>query len=140
MDEYNYSRVESIEPSEDLTTLFTELDGFEKTPDTARINALIKAGNLAFYVVRKGSRTIGMTSIIACRTAQSDKFWIEDVAVLGEFRGQGLGKKLLQFAMDDAAVHFGKGTFWLTSRESARNMYRSMGFNEYETGVFKKEI
>ena len=126
---------------EDLTSLFSQLDGYESVPDIKRINSLISEGTLAFYTVREGDRIIGMASVIPCRTAASDKLWIEDVCVLEEYRGKGIGKQLVEYAMTDAAHYFGKGTFWLTSRPSravARQMYRSLGFTEYETGVFYK--
>lgn len=136
-----YRILPKVESSERLTRLFSELKGEETTPDVSRINALIAAGNLAFYSAWMDGELVGITSVIPCRTAQSDKLWIEDVAVLGECRGLGLGKGLVEFAMEDASSRFFNGTFWLTSRPSrtaARKMYASMGFEEYETGVFRK--
>ena len=134
-------RADSINACEDLTSLFSQLNGYDTVPDVERINSLISEGTLAFYTVRDGDRIVGMASVIPCRTAASDKLWIEDVCVLEEYRGKGIGKQLLQYAMTDAVHYFGKGTFWLTSRPSrtaARQMYRSLGFAEYETGVFCK--
>lgn len=136
-----YKSVSEIEGSERLTRLFSELTGKDMTPDISRINGLIADGSLAFYTAWADGILVGMTSIIPCRTSLSDKLWIEDVAVLNEYRGHGIGRGLLGFAMNDAMERFGGGTFWLTSRPSrtaARKMYESMGFREYETGVFKK--
>lgn len=112
------------------------------TPDVERINALTASGSLAFYTAWMDGELVGMTSVIPCRTSLSDKLWIEDVAVLGECRGLGIGKGLVTYAMEDAAVRFFHGTFWLTSRPSrttARRMYASLGFKEYETGVFFRD-
>ena len=134
-------RARNVSASEDLTNLFSQLNGFDTVPDVERINSLISEGSLAFYTVRDKDKIVGMASVIPCRTAASDKLWIEDVCVLEEYRGKGVGKRLVEYAMADAAQYFGKGTFWLTSRPSrtaARQMYRSMGFTEYETGVFFK--
>ena len=134
-------RARNVSTSEDLTNLFSQLNGFDTVPDVERINSLISEGSLAFYTVRDKDKIVGMASVIPCRTAASDKLWIEDVCVLEEYRGKGIGKQLLDYAMADAAKYFGKGTFWLTSRPSrtaARQMYKSMGFTEYETGVFFK--
>lgn len=136
-----YKSVSEIEGSERLTRLFSELTGKDMTPDVSRINQLIAGGALAFYTAWADGCLAGMTSVIPCRTSLSDKLWIEDVAVLSEYRGQGIGRGLLEFAMADTAERFGGGTFWLTSRPSriaARKMYESMGFKEYETGVYKK--
>ena len=141
MMDIQYKAVAALEPSANLTRLFCELTGEEMTPDVARINDLIASGRLAFYSAWVGGKLVGMTSVIPCRTALSDKLWIEDVAVLSECRGMGIGRGLLEFAMHDASARFFSGTFWLTSRPSriaARKMYASMGFKEYETGVFYK--
>ena len=139
MMDIQYKVVAELESSASLTRLFCELTGEEMTPDVARINDLIAGGRLAFYTAWAEGKLVGMTSVIPCRTALSDKLWIEDVAVLSECRGMGIGRGLLEFAMHDAASRFFPGTFWLTSRparEAARKMYASMGFKEYETGVF----
>lgn len=133
-------RSHGVTASENLDRLFSELSGCERTPDTDRINSLIRSGSLAFYLVLDGDSPIGMASVIPCRTAASDKLWIEDVCILSEWRGRGLARRLMQFAMSDSQEIFGKGTFWLTSRPSrkaARELYRSLGFVEYETGVFR---
>lgn len=136
-----YRALSDVEASERLTRLFCELTGEEMTPDVGRLNRLIADGDLAFYTAWLDGELVGMTSVIPCRTALSNKLWIEDVAVLSECRGLGIGRGLLAFAMDDSRSRFFDGTFWLTSRPSriaARKMYASMGFQEYETGVFKK--
>ena len=136
-------RASYVEPSESLTRLFSDLYGHPLVPDTQRINALIGAGSLAFYLMTRDGETIGMASVIPCRTATSDKLWIEDVCILEEYRGQGLGKNFVSLIMDDAAAYFGGGTFWLTSNPSrvyTRKLYPSLGFTEYETGVFFKNI
>ena len=140
-DGISIERVSSVEPSENLTKLFTQVAGYDTVPDTGRINALISSGSLAFYLALDKSEPAGMVSVIACRTAASDKLWIEDVCVLDECRGKGLGKRLMEYAMEDSAKYFGGGTFWLTSRpsrEAARAMYKALGFYEYKTGVFRK--
>lgn len=127
---------------DNLKRLFSELRGTDTTPDIGRINSLISSGRLAFYLAEDhDGNPVGMVSVIPCRTAASDKLWIEDVCILSDCRGNGLGRKLLEFAMDDALEFFGPGTFWLTSRPSriaARKLYKSLGFNEYETGVFHR--
>lgn len=133
-------RSDGVVASENLTRLFSELSGFDRVPDVGRINSLIAAGSLAFYIVLYNGETVGMASVIPCRTAASDKLWIEDVCILSDFRGKGLGRKLMEFAMNDSVKLFGPGTFWLTSRparKAARQMYESLGFSEYETGVYR---
>ena len=133
-------RSDRVTGSDNLTRLFSELSGFHREPDIDRINSLIADGTLAFYLVCEDDRPVGMASVISCRTAASDKLWIEDVCILSECRGRGLGRALLEFAIKDSVSLFGEGTFWLTSRPSrtvARKMYEALGFSEYETGVYR---
>lgn len=137
-----YKALSRVRQSERLTRLFRELTGTDMIPDTDRINSLIASGSLAFYTAWLDGELVGMTSVIPCRTSLSDKLRIEDVAVLNECRGLGIGKGIVVYAMEDAAVRFFPGTFWLTSRPSrtsARRMYASLGFKEYETGVFFRD-
>ena len=136
-----YNVQSSVEDSAELRRLFQELTGTDMVPDTVRINRQISEGSLAFYSAWTDGKMVGMTSVISCRTCISDKLWIEDVAVLSEWRGRGIGRAMLEFAMQDSLSRFGAGTFWLTSRPSrtaARSLYASMGFRECETGVFSK--
>lgn len=142
MMDIQYKVTAELESSASLTRLFCELTGEEIIPDVARINDLIASGRLAFYTAWVDGELVGMTSIIPCRTALSDKLWIEDVAVLSECRGMGIGRGLVEFAMNDAVTRFFPGTFWLTSRPSraaARKMYATLGFKEHNTGVFYKD-
>lgn len=136
---FEIRRATSLEPSPRLSELFSELYGYELVPDISRINSLIAEGKIAFYLVESQGEPVGMATVIPCRTATTDKLWIEDVCILDSCRGHGLGRKLLSFVLSDASELFGRGTFWLTSnptRTAARALYKSLGFQEYETGVF----
>ena len=85
----------------------------------------------------------GMLTLTCCHTLARSKYWIEDVVVRPEFRGQGIGRALVEAAVGHvrkAGVH---ASIYLTSnpsRQAARALYRSVGFEDYDTGVFKMEI
>jgi len=140
--EITYERAVKLTDCEILDELFTQLSNHPVKADIERINALISDGNLAFYLAKLDGKTVGMTSVISCKTATTDKLYVEDVAVLDLCRGKGVGRGLLQFAMNDSLEYFGPGVFCLTSRPSrvaARKLYLSMGFVEQETGVFRND-
>lgn len=129
--EIEYTKADSVSESENLTRLYYELTGKEIVPDVSRINKLIAENRLFFYTASCNKLPVGMVSVVPCRTSMKDKYWIEDVAVLSDCRGKGVGRALLDFAIKDISDRFGEGVFYLTSRPSrtaARKLYTSMGF------------
>ena len=85
----------------------------------------------------------GMLTLTCCQTLARSKYWIEDVVVNPEFRGQGIGRALVEAAVGHVKETCGQASIYLTSnpsRQAARALYRSVGFKDYDTGVFKMEI
>ena len=85
----------------------------------------------------------GMLTLTCCQTLARSKYWIEDVVVRPEFRGQGIGRALVEAAIGHVRETCGQASIYLTSnlsRQAARALYRSVGFEDYDTGVFKIEI
>lgn len=85
----------------------------------------------------------GMLTLTCCQTLARSKYWIEDVVVRPEFRGKGIGRALVEAAVDHVKKTCAEAVIYLTSnpsRQAARALYRSVGFEDYETGVFKMEI
>ena len=67
------------------------------------------------------------------------KAWIEDVITDSECRGQGIGRALVERAVE-MANEYGVDGIYLTSRPSreiARALYRKVGFEEVPTTVFR---
>ena len=82
----------------------------------------------------------GMLTLTGCRTLSRIKWWIEDVIVDDRFRGLGAGRALVRAAVTYVRAQEEHPTLYLTSnpaRIQARALYRSEGFEEYETGVFR---
>ena len=136
-----YRKSDQILDKNRLQALFSELTRREFTPDLDRINSLIQTGSLFCYVAEEDGEWVGMCYLVPCQTAMTDKLWIEDVVVHSSARGKGIGRGLLEFALEDGRKRFPDCVFYLTSRPSrvaARKLYTDLGFQEYETGVFKK--
>lgn len=82
----------------------------------------------------------GMLTLTGCHVLSHTKWWIEDVVVDDRFRGQGAGRALVKAAVTHVRALEEHPTLYLTSnpsRTAARALYRSEGFEEYETGVFR---
>ncbi len=82
---------------------------------------------------------VGTMTLILFRIPTGIRAWIEDVVVDSGSRGQGIGKKLNQFALE-LAEKSGAKTVDLTSRparESANSLYQQLGFTIRETNVYR---
>ena len=65
---------------------------------------------------------------------------VENVIVSSSFRGNHVGRALMEFLIEYARTHYGDIVLNLTSnpkRVAANNLYRSLGFQQRETNVYK---
>ena len=99
-------------------------------------------GHSLLYVLKDKERTVGMATLCLYHTPSGCKGCIEDVVILPEYQGKGLGKQLLQHVLDEAKLH-APLTIYLTSRPqriAANSLYRKLGFQQKETNVYKMEL
>jgi ribosomal protein S18 acetylase RimI-like enzyme len=112
--------------------------------DESRLRALLGEENFLLFVAEDEDGTLaGMLTLTCCQTLARRKYWIEDVVVRPEFRGQGIGRTLVEAAVGYVRETCGQAVIYLTSnpsRQAARALYRSVGFEDYETGVFRITI
>lgn len=110
----------------------------------SRLRALLGDESFQLFVAEDSDGILsGMLTLTCCQTLARSKYWIEDVIVRPEFRGQGIGRALVEAAVDHVKETCAEAVIYLTSnpsRQAARALYRSVGFEDYETGVFKMEI
>lgn len=81
----------------------------------------------------------GMATLSLCPLPSGTKAWIEDVVVDEPFRGKGLGRQLIEHLVDEAR-RLQADSVNLTSRPerlAANRLYRSLGFVQRETNVYK---
>lgn len=111
------------------------------TIEVGRLAQLIEEGRLILFVAKNVDGHIsGMLTLCICPTLAQDKLWIEDVVVDDSCRRKGVGRKLLRSAITHCAATWPGSTVYLTSnptRQAARTLYASEGFEEYDTGVFR---
>ena len=130
-----------ITATERISHLLNSLRSAPVPLDIDQLNTLLSDDSFNLFVAEnhKGA-IIGILTLTRCRTLAGDKVWIEDVIVDENCRRTGAGRALVKAAVDHASIAFKGSTIWLTSNPSrmeARNLYRSEGFEEYETGVFR---
>ena len=109
-----------------------------------RLHTLLGEEDFLLFVAEDEDGTLaGMLTLTCCQTLARRKYWIEDVVVRPEFRGQGIGRTLVEAAVGHVRETCGQAVIYLTSnpsRQAARALYRSVGFEDYETGVFRITI
>lgn len=125
-----------------IDSLLHKLSPSAPTIDPHRLAKLLKDADFKLFVARSGEENliVGMLTLSACKTLSGPKYWIEDVIVDDSCRGMGLGRSLVRAAVSYVKENEERPVIYLTSnpsRVSARNLYRSEGFEEYETGVFR---
>ena len=117
------------------------LDAGTPALDFNRLQALAASDSFNLFVAEDEDGMIaGMLTLACCPTLSRSKWWIEDVIVDPAYRGQGVGRALVQAAVAHVKATDASSSLYLTSnpsRVSARRLYVSEGFEEYETGVFR---
>lgn len=127
----------------DVQTLIGELvPGLSVSVE--RLVALVEApGTHFFTAVGDDGHIVGCATLCVFDTPAGRKACVEDVVVNSAFRGQHIGRKLMDFIIDFARRELGDVDLHLTSRPqrvAANNLYRSVGFQQRETNVYNLEI
>lgn len=122
------------------------IDLLVTTPYTASnelLTALVASENSHLFLAFDEAENIsGMLTVGMYYSPTGKKAWIEDVVVADTFRGQGIGEKLVQHAIEFVKVKQ-VDLLMLTSHPSriaANKLYPRVGFNKRETNVYKMPI
>jgi ribosomal protein S18 acetylase RimI-like enzyme len=109
-------------------------------PDTA-IKVLGHPANTVF-AARVEERIVGLLVLVVLELPTGTEARIEDVVVDPAARRLGIGRALVTAALQKASSR-GARHIELTSaphREAAHTLYRSVGFTQRETGVFRRTL
>ncbi len=122
------------------------IDLLVTTPYTASqetLMNLVASENSHLFLAYDDSENItGMLTVGIYYSPTGKKAWIEDVVVNDTYRGQGIGEKLVQHAINFAKTK-DVNLLMLTSHPSriaANKLYQKVGFNRRETNVYKMII
>ena len=128
--------------TERISHLLNSLRSAPVTLEHSQLQDLLAEEDFHLFVAEnEEGAIIGMLTLTSCSTLAGEKLWIEDVIVDESHRGHGTGRALLREAISYASDTLKATSITLTSNPSrvqARSLYRSEGFEEYNTGVFRK--
>ena len=126
---------------EDLKQLMSELSARVNFTQTDLMSVL-KDSNCHLYIVLDGERIIGCATLCVFHSPTGTKASIEDVVVSSAYRGQHLGKQLMEYVLEQAKA-YAPIELHLTSnpkRVAANKLYQSIGFQKKETNCYQMSI
>ena len=108
-------------------------------PTAEQLAEIVASPDSVLYLARLDGRIVGSLTLAFYRIPTGLKAWIEDVVVDGSARGQGVGEGLNTAAVDEARRRGAKNVSLTSraSRESANRLYQRLGFEPYETNVYR---
>jgi len=108
-------------------------------PTAEQLAEIVASPDSVLYLARLDGRIVGSLTLAFYRIPTGLKAWIEDVVVDGSARGQGVGEALNTAAIDEARRRGAKNVSLTSraSRESANRLYQRLGFEPYETNVYR---
>lgn len=131
----------SLADVKDLDQLMHELSSTSFCNETI-LDAIINDENSHAYVIRDAGHIVAAGTLCVIHTLEFTIAAIESVVVSSKQRGQGLGRLLVEYMINEAQsmnVH----SIHLTSnpkRVAANNLYQRVGFVKYETNCYRYEI
>ena len=127
----------------DLLGLMKELNAeLTVTPEMQR-RAVGAPGTRIFVAENDAKHIVGCATLCVFESPTGRKASVEDVVVLPAYRGQGIGRTLLQRIIDFAGSKLSPIDLHLTSnpsRTEANALYQALGFVQRETNVYKMSL
>ena len=105
-------------------------------------NIIHEENSHLFFAINDQEEYVGMLTIGLYTAPTGKKAWIEDVVVDETYRSQGIGKFLMEFAIQFANEQDAK-VIMLTSnpsRVSANKLYQKLDFKPKITNVYRMEL
>jgi GNAT superfamily N-acetyltransferase len=119
--------------------LIPQLSSSSPVPDRDELASIVDDPFSVLYLARVDGRIVGSLTLALYQIPTGLKAWIEDVVVDDAARGQGVGEALSVAAVEEARRR-GAKDLSLTSRpfrEAANRLYQRLGFQPYETNVYR---
>ena len=107
------------------------------------LRAIIEDSASQLFIMRGDERIMGMLTLGHYTSPTGRKVWVEDVVVSADYRGKGLGRRLINHAIEYCRENLSPCTLMLTSnpaRIAANELYRTSGFEPKQTNVYKMTV
>lgn len=122
--------------------LIPQLSSTCNLPTKKVLEDIVNSSSTELFIAEENNKILGTLSLVFNKIPTGDKVWIEDVVVDKAARGKGLGKELIQFAIE-YVTNKNINKINLTSspdRVAANKLYQKLGFIQRETNVYRLTI
>jgi len=122
-----------------LNELLPQLSSSATPLSESSLLKIIQSESSRLLIAEEGGLYYGSLTLVVFVIPTGTRAWIEDVVVNESARGKGVGRLLSERAVS-LANELGAKTIDLTSRPSrevANNLYKSIGFAQRETNVYR---
>mgnify|MGYP001343442027 CR=1 FL=1 len=125
-----------------FAALIPQLSSSSPPPSADELRAIVESPDTVLFLARLDGAIVGSLTLAFYRIPTGLKAWIEDVVVDDAARGRGVGEALNKSAIDEAAARGAKNVSLTSrsSREAANRLYRRLGFQPYETNLYRYTI
>lgn len=127
---------------EALARLLPQLSGGLRAPSREALGRLLAQPCAALLAALDGERIVGVLTLVWYDVPSGRKGWVEDVVVDAGERGRGVGRRLVEKALELARSE-GVQHLMLTSnpaRRAAHALYRTCGFEEVGSTLFRFDM
>jgi ribosomal protein S18 acetylase RimI-like enzyme len=127
---------------EAFARLIPQLSSSSPPPTAVELEDIVACPESDLFVAELDGRIVGALTLATYRIPTGLKAWIEDVVVDEAARGHGVGEALNQAALESARARGAKHVS-LTSRPSrgaANRLYQRIGFDPYETNLYRYSL
>ena len=123
-----------------IADMLAQLTAREYPFGEQELRAIIEDSASKLFIMRDDERIMGMLTLGHYTSPTGRKVWVEDVVVSADYRGKGLGRRLINHAIEYCRENLSPCTLMLTSnpaRVAANELYRTSGFEPKQTNVYK---
>ena len=129
---------------EAFSRLIPQLSSSSPPPTAAELLSIIDNPNSVLFIAEldgddDARSVVGSLTLAFYRIPTGLKAWIEDVVVDESARGLGVGEALNVAAIDESRQRGAKNVSLTSrsSREAANRLYQRLGFEPYETNLYR---